>query len=288
MHITFEAIGTKWDIEATCPTKKVEDICTSLIQSRIETFDKTYSRFRKDSLIWKLSVDGGSVEFPQDFPELISIYKQLYDATSGAFTPLIGNTLRDAGYDESYSLKLKEKKLHSPPRWEDIIVYDHQKLSVKRPVLLDFGAAGKGFLVDILSMILLEHGIHEFTIDGGGDISHRGGTAIRVGLEHPSDTSLVIGTVDIQDMSICGSSGSRRKWGNFHHIMNPFTLDSPTAILSVWVIAKNTMVADGVSTALFFEEPEVLRTRFSFEYFILHEDYSFRKSEGFNAILFTS
>lgn len=286
MHIVFEAIGTKWDIEAVCPDKEIEDTCIALIHSRIESFDKIYSRFRNDSHICKLSVDGGSVEFPDDFFELITFYKQLYDLTNGLFTPLIGNTLSDAGYDKSYSLK--EKKLHSPPRWEDIITYDRHTLSVTKPVLLDFGAAGKGYLVDILSEIFFHYGVSEFCIDGGGDIKHSGNKPIRIGLEHPTNTSQVIGTVDIQNRSICGSSGNRRKWGNFHHILNPFTLNSPTTILSVWVIAEKAITADGISTALFFEKPEIVKTHFQFEYFILYSDYRFKKSDGFDAVLFTS
>jgi thiamine biosynthesis lipoprotein ApbE len=54
------------------------------------------------------------------------------------------------------------------------------------------------------------------------------------------------------------------------------------------VIADHTITADGLSTALFLKQPEMLATQFQFEYLILYDDYSFKKSDNFHAVLFTS
>ena len=46
--VTFEAIGTTWNIEVEVSTHiKIEDVLHA-VKKRIEIFDKTYSRFRKD------------------------------------------------------------------------------------------------------------------------------------------------------------------------------------------------------------------------------------------------
>lgn len=200
-------------------------------------------------------------------------------------TPLVGRLLEDAGYDAAYSLE-QAAPLVSPPAWDDVMEVGEKDLCIKEPVLLDFGAAGKGYLIDIVAGILEAHGISEFSIDAGGDIIVRGAVQ-RVGLENPLNASEVIGTVDVANQSICGSSGNRRAWGKFHHIMDPRTLASPRHIKALWVVADTTLLADGLSTALFFVEPEALEAKYDFEYTILYPDASFKKSEGFAGEIFT-
>ena len=63
------------------------------------------------------------------------------------------------------------------PRWEDSLAWDGRELQTVRPLVLDVGAAGKGYLVDIVGRLLDAAGVGAFVIDASGDILHRGGTA---------------------------------------------------------------------------------------------------------------
>ncbi|HVF69923.1 MAG TPA: FAD:protein FMN transferase [Xanthomonadales bacterium] len=289
VQLDFEAIGTAWKIEIESSlTPDKQQLLFEKIEKRIEVFDKTYSRFRKDSFITEISLNKGTYTFPKDAKALFSFYKNLYDATNHAVTPLIGQALSDAGYDSDYSLK--PKSLSNPPSWDDALNYKHPKLEVKHPVLLDFGAAGKGYLVDIVAGLIKDEGLTEFYINAGGDIyqnsTHK--QSIKVGLEHPNDFSKVIGVANIHNQSICASSGNRRNWGKFHHIINPHTLSSPRNILSTWAVADTAILADGMTTCLFFEKGEKLQTKFNFEYLILFDDYSYEISSNFPSRLYTN
>ena len=146
---------------------------------------------------------------------------------------------------------------------------------------------GKGYLVDIVAKVLEDAGIHSYCVDAGGDMVHRGDAPIRVGLENPSDTTQAIGVVNLQNKSLCGSAGNRRKWADMHHIINPKELSSPTNILAVWVLADSTLVSDGLTTALFFVPASKLTNDFNFEYLILKDNFSIDKSDGFPAEVFT-
>lgn len=287
VNISFEAIGTHWnvDIHTSLDTQGQEKLFTR-IRDRIELFEHTYSRFRFDSLITKMSEEAGEYFLPEDAVPLMELYKKLYDITGGTFTPLIGQTLVEAGYDANYSLQ--PKTLHQPPKWEDVMELRGNHLFLKQKALLDVGAIGKGYLIDLVSEILEQEGIDSYCVDAGGDIRHRNaqGQSLRIGLEHPDDFEKVIGVVNLSNKSLCGSSGSRRKWGKFHHILNPVTLDSPHEILAVWVEAESTMLADGISTCLFFVPPATLQKHFEFEYLVLRDDYMVEKSENFDAELF--
>ncbi|NBS41206.1 FAD:protein FMN transferase, partial [bacterium] len=141
-EFVFEAIGTRWKIsidQELSPTGRTALLDTIL--ARIERFDRSFSRFRDDSDVTRWSRASGTYPLPEDAAPLFALYRALYDATGGAVTPLIGQTLVDAGYDARYSLKPKER-ISSPLAWDDAIEVGHESLVVKRPSLLDFGAAG--------------------------------------------------------------------------------------------------------------------------------------------------
>ena len=283
----FEAIGTRWQIDFNddWPAEKQSDL-RQQIEDRIEIFDQTYSRFRPDSLVTAMAKNQGTYTLPADAKPLLSLYQELYNITEGAFTPLIGQVLVDAGYDAKY--RLKPKKLRPPERWAEVMDYRPPQLTLKKPVWLDFGAAGKGYLIDLVGELLKQKGLNSFCIDAGGDILQQSekNRLLRVGLEDPRNAQRVIGLAKITNCSLCGSAGSRRQWDRFHHIIDPRRLESPKHILAVWVMAKTALIADALTTCLYFFPAESLEPHYSFEYLILYPDNSIKKSENFPAEIF--
>ncbi len=280
----FDAIGTKWEV--LFEHGSAEELITR-VHERIEAFDAHYSRFRADSLVSEMARKSGAYTMPEDFEHMFSLYSDLYKKTLGAFTPLIGQTLSDAGYDAQYSLVPKE--LQRQPRLEDILSYDHTTLTLnlKEPALLDFGAAGKGYLVDIVFDLLSKAGAEKITVDAGGDIRVSADVESKIGLENPQDSTKVIGVAQIQGKSICGSAGNRRAWGSYTHILDPHTLSSPNHIAALWVVADTTMLADALTTCLYFVPPATLLRDYHFSYFILRPDNSIEPSSDFPAEFFS-
>ncbi len=287
-QLKFDAIGTAWVIDVELPNTLSADTVLQKVEQCIEQYDKVYSRFRPDSVVSALAARPGEQHMPENAQDLLQLYHQLYRLTDGAFTPLIGNTLVDAGYDAQYSLR--PGKLSAPPKWDDVIAYSHPVLELRESAILDFGAAGKGHLVDEVATLLSGMGVLSYTVDAGGDIRHfsPNGKRLRVGLEHPGLDSQVIGVAEIGNAAVCCSAGNRRAWTGFHHIIDPRTLSSPSQILSCWVVAETTLLADAVATALFLVSPETLAAELDFQYCILYPDFSCQKSSGFEAELYMS
>lgn len=286
-HTTFEAIGTHWELTISEPVDaQIWLAALASIHARIETFDKTYSRFRKDSLVAKISQQAGTFAMPDDWHQLIDFYAKLYKATSGKITPLIGQTISDAGYDATYSFK--KKALHAPKPWDAVLKYTADTLTTSEPVLLDFGAAGKGYLVDLIRTILDSADIVSYTINAGGDIAHRSSrnTTLAVGMENPADSSEAIGIIQLGNKSLCASAGNKRTWSDMTHIIDPVTLLSPSDVMATWVIADSTMLADGVASALFFVDPQTISPVFSFDYAILNKDMELYHSHHFPVTTF--
>jgi FAD:protein FMN transferase len=280
-------MGTEWQITIwdTIPDTSLHDMHAELL-SMSQEFDATYSRFIDTSLVWQLTKQTGVVAVPNACVEMLSWYKKLFEATEKKFTPLIGFSLSDLGYDAHYSLTQKETVRSVPDFNDTIIIEDKNHIRISKPVLLDFGGLGKGYFVDTIATFLKNKNVRRFLVDGSGDVAYSGeGVPIRVGLEHPDDARKVIGAIEIQHGSICSSGSNRRKWGNYHHIINPHTLTSPMDILATWVLADSTVLADALATCLFFTSPEKLQA-FPFEYCILNNEYKVKRSTGFTAELF--
>jgi len=273
---SFEAIGTVWKIDISeSISPAAEKLLHEKILKRIGEFDKNYSRFRNDSWIHELSEKAGKFDLPADAEPMLRLYHAFYTLTHGLMTPLVGQMLVDAGYDPEYSLTQKHP-LSSPPAWDEVIELKPPQIILKNPALLDVGAIGKGYIIDIIGKLLEDEGIKNYCVDAGGDFVHKSsaGEVLRVGLEDPRDEKKVIGVLTVGNKAMAGSAGNRRKWGKFNHIINPATLASPENILAIWTLADTCMLADALSTALYFAPASTLLKYYSFEYVIMYADGS--------------
>lgn len=262
----FDAIGTRWQIDTD---REVPTALRQAIAARIDQFDRDYSRFREDSLVTRLARSAGAYRVPADAQPLIEVYERLYRVTSGAVTPFVGDALVSLGYDAQYSLvpAAAEPAPSTVLRLADVVddtsaVRAGSVVHTTRPVTVDVGAVGKGYLVDLVVALLDDAGFDSFTVDASGDLFRRG-APIRVALEHPYDPSKAVGVVELGDAALCASATNRRAWGNgLHHVIDGRTGLPTPQVAATWALAADARTADGVATALFFTDPSALREEF--------------------------
>lgn len=277
----FEAIGTQWSIETQRP---LEPEMRLAIANTIDSFDQLFSRFRKDSIITDMSLQVGTYAFPDWTLPLWKWYESLYRMSDGKVTPLIGGALEKAGYDAAYSFIAKPQTTITS--WEEVIERNGAVITMKQPALLDLGAAGKGFLVDCIARVLDEAGQGSYMIDASGDIRHKGTHPDTVGLEHPTDPNKIIGSIQLNNRSLCASAINRRRWGSdMHHVFDPDRLSPIYEVVATWVIADDTMTADGLATALFFVDPDQLTSAGAFDFLRVHADGTLDYSKAFEGQL---
>lgn len=285
---SFEALGTRfsltiWDVLDENTFQGYFERTLYIARS----FDDLYSRFKTDSLVTDLSTKTGVREVPKDLVRMLRLYEQLFAATKGALNPAVGFALADSGYDAAYSLQEGAVIRDTVPLNEALAIRDDAHIELLQPVLLDLGALGKGYLVDLLYEELRLAGLVRFLVDGSGDVRYHaeGGESIVCGLEHPYDVKKAIGTLALTEGSLCASATNRRTWGTRNHYIDPQTKESPHEVIATWVYAKTAALADGLSSALFFVSPEALAD-FSFEYCVVNKDLERKNSAGFAAEFF--
>jgi thiamine biosynthesis lipoprotein len=253
----FEAIGTHWRIDTREPLRSS---VAQAVSDRVEQFDRDWSRFRPDSLVSRIAEQPGRHVLPADAAALLDFYRELYDATSGRVSPLIGRTLEALGYDATYRLRAAVD-IPTVPSWDDALAWDGEALETVRPVLLDVGAAGKGYLVDLVSELLDSVGVDEHIVDASGDLRTQG-VPMRIALEHPLDPRKAVGVADVSDGAFCASASNRRVWGDgLHHVLDAATGLPTGTVIATWVVAPTALVADGLATAFFLDPDPQLLTR---------------------------
>lgn len=287
---TFEALGTRFSITFFDEGRNEEfQRLARECEKKVRVFDALYSRFKSDSLVSELSRGTGSREVPRELVEMLRLYQKLNRATDGKINPAIGFLLEDVGYDAAYSLTPKEEVRKVYLLDEALSIEDDTHITLHESVLLDLGALGKGYIIDQLHAFLLEAGIEKFLIDGSGDIRYfsKHDEPIVCGLEDPTDTTKVIGTISITGGALCASATNRRRWHGYNHYIDPESGVSPEVISAVWVKAETAVLADGLSSALFFTVPEAF-SEFQFEYLVVNQSMGIKKSAGFAADLFSA
>jgi len=144
---------------------------------------------------------GGVFDFPDWASGLFDLYDALYSGTDGAIDPCVGEDLIRLGYDAVYSFTVEPDArggrlgaIHGRPTWGGDVERHGTTLVTRRPVALDFGACGKGYLLDLLAGMLRAdwrrtrqsaHDDRQYVIDAGGDMLIRTVEPITIALDGP-------------------------------------------------------------------------------------------------------
>lgn len=126
---------------------------------------------------------------------------------------------------------------------------------------IDLGGIGKGFAGDKFLEVFKKYGVSSAFTNIGGNVVALGtkpdGSPWRVGIQHPRQENSLIGLVSVADKAVVtsgdyqryfiGSNGKRN-----HHILDPSTgYPVESGLVSVTIVADNSMAADALSTILF-------------------------------------
>ncbi len=121
---------------------------------------------------------------------------------------------------------------------------------------LGFGAIAKGYIVDRVVELLQARGVASGIVVAGGDQRVFGGAVSRkIGIRHPERPGALYGYFYLAQGAACTSGNYERPYvvgGKLYgHIFDPRTFAPTGGPLSVTVIAKDAITADGAATTLF-------------------------------------
>lgn len=288
-----QLLGTKVEIQLPKQHASLFSECF-LEMGRIE---RAYSRFLPGSELSRLNSHLGRWQDAScEFISLLSQAEDFRKETGGNFDITIKAALDSLGYDANYSFVPRPKAgpglLGLARGLAGSIQLDRKRGMVLLNREIDFGGFGKGFALDKVRCLIEAHGVSHYYVNAGGDIFARRGEGEapwEILLEHPDDVSVAIGKIPIDNCSIAASAPNRRKWGDFHHLLDARTGKPATGVKAVFAIAKSGIAADAYATALFtagFEQGIALSGKLPVEVLIISSQGKMFRSKGFKAEMF--
>lgn len=332
------ALGTGIIISSSVP---ISQRVQNRIRDFIEEYESVLSRFRADSLVSRMAraEHGGEFEFPAWAGPLFALYSEFYAAAHGAFDACIGADLFALGYNNSVrfipqsaagSGKNENSSSDSwsnyrralPVTWADISQGGGgTTLCTNQPVQLDFGAAGKGYFVDLVTQVIKEElsgdsplnsdslSDFDFLVNAGGDMRacfSKENSQIKVALENPFDATQAVGVASITSGALCASSNARRRWkvkdaSGFEsnliatHLINALDGIPACDLCASWAYVPSktcafpTAYADALASALFVSKESDLQKivqNVGAEFAVMQPNHALRKTCSFPARFF--
>ncbi|MBF0477880.1 MAG: FAD:protein FMN transferase [Candidatus Omnitrophica bacterium] len=143
--------------------------------------------------------------------------------------------------------------------WQNIRLKEpNMVFLMKQGMMVDFGSPSSGYFCDALAKILEQHNIHDFLVDGGGELYYKGKEKgiipWRVGIEDPFQKDKILAVIELRDRGV-STSGNYEKFvtiegQKYSHIIDPVSGYPQKDTVSVTVIADTAETANELSTGL--------------------------------------
>ncbi len=213
------------------------------------------------------------IKVDREIIDLLLYAKEMYELTDGKVNIAMGSVLsiwhdyRTAGLNDPKNAELPPQELlDEAAKHTDInnLIIDDKNSTVfisDPKMTLDVGAIAKGYAVEMAARFLEEKGIGAYVINVGGNVrtvgSKPGGEKWTAGIENPGIESeqTYIKYLKVSDCSVVTSGSYQRYYtvngANYHHIIDPLTLQPAKEYLSVSIVCRDSGLGDALSTALF-------------------------------------
>lgn len=287
--LTFEALGTKWNITIDGQNLDVDTKC--LVLQYVKDFEQRFSRFLPTSEVnqFREALAGG-YKISLELRTILEHAEKLRALTHGGYNVAVGRMLELAGYDQNYSFEVKDGvKNVELSEWS----IQGQELVIDGPVVFDLGGIAKGYCIDGVAQILKMAHYRHFLVEAGGDMTgttKKDGSGFRIALEWPGQPEKIFGVVELSNQAVAVSDGFRRRWQDWHHIVNPHSHRPVEEVLSCVAVAPTAFSADCSTSGLFLIPGEdvffTIGKAFQSEYVVFKNDGTLRVSPNWPGELF--
>lgn len=263
-QITFPALGTTATLLVTDP--HVLPAAEAVLRAELAAVDLTCSRFRPDSELARVNLSAGApVTVSERFAEALQAALRAARLTDGAVDPTVGRAVTALGYDRTFvSLRPNDARplavARPAPGWRRISWNPRtRELRLPPETHLDLGATAKAGTADRAAQRAAAIAGCGILVSLGGDLATagpapEGGWRIALADDHAQPAPGRCPAVAVTGGAVATSGIRVRTWRRagrtLHHIVDPATGESATAVWRTVTVAAATCVdANMASTA---------------------------------------
>ena len=259
-----EAImGTAIRVELWSEDRATAESAMRVVMDVMHHVDETMSPFKPESELSRINREAAScpVGVSQEMFDLLSRSLDFSRLSEGAFDI----TFASAGhlYDYRQAIRPNEQDLAQACQcigYKNLLL-DRATQSVRfaRPgVRIDLGGFAKGYAVDQGAALLKSRGIHNAIVTAGGDshiLGDRRGRPWTIGVRDPRRPGELVAVLPLKDVAVSTSGDYERYFEEqgvrFHHLLDPRTGKSPSAVHSVTIVAPDGLTSEALSKTVF-------------------------------------
>lgn len=248
----YHALGTAWWLEIPDAIEHARAVMIKeMVVTYITDFEQTYSRFIEDSLVTQLNTQRVLHDAPDDFIDMLQRGMRYEHMTDGVFSLCVGGVLERRGYGRAGTHTQADEYV---PRCSDSVDISHHTIRLAGSAHIDLGGIGKAYAIERIARMIEDCGVHQYVINGGGDIVVESAESIEIDIEHPTRTDISIATIPMYSGALCTSSPFKRVWNydsqQYTHLVHPQHLEMGVQDLreSATVYARSIVDADVFAT----------------------------------------
>ena len=267
-------MGTSYQVKIITNDDVPTENLGEQIENRLSSLNQTFSTYIETSELMQFNQakTGQPQAISEDMQVVMSIAREVYGLTDGAFDPTVAPLVNLWGFgpNESNNVIPQSEQIQQAL---SVIGLNHlvlnkaaKKAQREQDIKLDFSAIAKGYAVDAVADLLESSGIQHYLVEVGGELRAGGykpnGDLWRIAIER---ASLVQGDVQqviaLQDVAVATSGDYRnyfeKNGKRYSHTIDPrigYPVDHELA--SVTVIEETAVKADALATAMMVMGPE--------------------------------
>lgn len=309
VHLTGSTMGTYYSVkyiaEGDLPNQTAVQ---SEIDARLELVNDQMSTYRKDSELSRFNqlTDSRPFTVSKDTAKVVKEAIRLNQLSGGALDVTVGPLVNLWGFGPEgrpdrvpTDAQIAERRALTGI---EFLAVDGNNLIKTNPGLyVDLSSIAKGFGVDVVAEYLASLGIDNYLVEIGGELQLKGvngeGHPWRIAIEKPSNEQQTVQEIIAPGDMAIATSGDYRNYfeengGRYSHTIDPTTAKPINhRLVSVTVLDKSCMTADGLSTAFMVMGPDKALTLANQEnipaFFIVKTDNGFQEvaSDAFKQYL---
>ena len=263
LHDEQAIMGTSVRVELWHEDEVAGKAAIAAVMEEMHRIDRGMSPFIASSELSRINQQAAArpVVVSQELFDLIERSLAVSKLTGGAFDI----TFSSVGYLYDYRRHIKPTEAEIQ-RALPGVNYRHLKLDRRRSTIrfgrpgmrIDLGGIAKGYAVDACIDLLKKRGITHALVTAGGDsriVGDRRGRPWMIGIRDPRRRDDMVAVLPLNDTAVSTSGDYERYFEadgvRYHHIINPKTGHSASAVRSATIIAPDATTTDGLSTGVF-------------------------------------
>jgi len=259
--------GTTLSISAAHRDARTLERALDAAVAQLQRIEGQMSLFDAGSALSRLNRDGRLAPAPAELRELLVIAQAVAAASDGAFDVTVQPLW------QAFAAAQRAGRLPTPAEvararqqvgWQGLEI-DGSALRLHRPgMAVTLNGIAQGYAADRVREVLAAHGIEHALVDAGefAPLGHSPrGSAWTLGVADPRAEAQLLARLQADGRCVATSADNLTTFSadrRHHHIFDPRTGYSPTALSAVTVVAERGALADALTKVLFMARPAEL------------------------------